>query len=445
MATLVLSSADLPPDSYLVIRPWSRVGSPGQSFYLASGYNAYAENTVLVEFILVLQKVRVIYLRHYLGLDFVEPPLSFADFWAEKNPPDKTFIDMMFPDIQIEFIRERIESKPLHPPDSSQPRLHYTFDLGIDLSQLFQPVGGNAPSSAELCFTKLNLHFSDLEETAVRAFMSELEDEINRVWLENHHPNPDGLPAELSRWMEVEKLNAQAYDQVADIYTDSMLSHAAFQSPFRRWLRRLPPGGRVLEIGCGSGEPILRQLLAQGMDATAIELSSKMYAKASAACPSARLINGSVLDLDETEAYDAVLSINSLAYLDPVDLRFALLRIHRALKPGGLLLLHGWKPSGHIVDGGFAHVLQQKMWSWQPDAGALTTALSEYGWFEVESVRNINPNQAREWFRSVGEIARHRIKELVNSHQSAQGEIRLQPRQCNPSLRAAYLICARKR
>ncbi|MGD9560852.1 MAG: class I SAM-dependent methyltransferase [Pyrinomonadaceae bacterium] len=47
-------------------------------------------------------------------------------------------------------------------------------------------------------------------------------------------------------------------------------------SRVRLWARSLPTQARVLEIGCGSGIPITRVLISEGMDVSAVDASPKM-------------------------------------------------------------------------------------------------------------------------------------------------------------------------
>src|SRR5688572_28883325 len=47
-------------------------------------------------------------------------------------------------------------------------------------------------------------------------------------------------------------------------------------STVREWARSLPAGARILEIGCGSGIPITRALISEGLNVTAVDASPKM-------------------------------------------------------------------------------------------------------------------------------------------------------------------------
>ena len=52
-----------------------------------------------------------------------------------------------------------------------------------------------------------------------------------------------------------------------------------FEKPWlNSFLRLLPPGGSILDLGCGSGEPIARHFIKQGYAVTGVELLSAMIA-----------------------------------------------------------------------------------------------------------------------------------------------------------------------
>ena len=104
-----------------------------------------------------------------------------------------------------------------------------------------------------------------------------------------------------------------------------------------REIRHLPaiPGGRLLDVGCGSGA-FLVQMAALGWRAQGIDPDPAAVASAREAGLS--VTQGTLADLDLDEhagAFDAVTLSHVIEHLhDPAeDLR----RVHRLLRPGGLL------------------------------------------------------------------------------------------------------------
>lgn len=100
------------------------------------------------------------------------------------------------------------------------------------------------------------------------------------------------------------------------------------------FLKLLPPGGAILELGCGAGNHAA-VMLAEGFVLRATDGSPEMAEVA------ARRINHPVEamrfdELDDREAYEGVWASACLLHVPRDELAGILGRIHRALKPGGM-------------------------------------------------------------------------------------------------------------
>jgi SAM-dependent methyltransferase len=107
-----------------------------------------------------------------------------------------------------------------------------------------------------------------------------------------------------------------------------------------RLLDRVPPGARVLDLGCGSGVPIARQLVDRGFSVTGVDFSPAQIARARANVPEAELVCADVLELELPEAsFDAVVAAFVLGHVPRRDQPELLARIARWLRPGGRALV----------------------------------------------------------------------------------------------------------
>lgn len=107
-------------------------------------------------------------------------------------------------------------------------------------------------------------------------------------------------------------------------------AHSYQLDPF---LDRLPPGGRVLELGCGGGQDAA-WIASRGFSVDATDATPAMVAKANQRWD----VGARVMAFDELDAeaeYDGVWAHASLLHCPRAALPGVLARIHRALKPGG--------------------------------------------------------------------------------------------------------------
>lgn len=114
----------------------------------------------------------------------------------------------------------------------------------------------------------------------------------------------------------------------------------------RREASRLPPGSRVLCVADGEGRNSVH-LAGLGHDVTAFDLSPNAVAKARRLAESAGVtVDFHVAGLDDwdwSRSFDAVAAI-FIQFVGP-DARADLFHhIAQAVRPGGLLLLHGYAP-----------------------------------------------------------------------------------------------------
>lgn len=143
-----------------------------------------------------------------------------------------------------------------------------------------------------------------------------------------------------------------------------------------QFMDMLPPGARVLELGCGGGRDA-EAMLARGYDVEPTDGSAAIAAKAEQRLGrSVRVMRFD--DLSSVETYDAVWASASLLHVPIERLDAVLGRIFRSLKPGGLHFASykaGVAPGRDEVGRYFNY----------PDRAGLTAAYSRAGDWEVLS------------------------------------------------------------
>ena len=149
--------------------------------------------------------------------------------------------------------------------------------------------------------------------------------------------------------------------------------------------RKLPANGRVLEIGCGHGEPIAAALAAAGQRVTGIDPSAQMIAEARQAVPEQDFRQLALAELEETDAFDGACCFFSLLCMDPIELRIGLERLHRALKEDAPLLIVSGVPDQFTRTSPLRSVQGRTTWEWPYDHEDMAAALTAGGQWQVET------------------------------------------------------------
>jgi SAM-dependent methyltransferase len=133
---------------------------------------------------------------------------------------------------------------------------------------------------------------------------------------------------------------AAGYDRIVDSYRAWA---SAIDDPSRtKWLERLtnalPPGARVLELGCGSGSPVAAELSAR-FELTGVDASAAQIEQARRSVPNGRFI---VADMSTVELpagrWDAVAALYSIIHVPRERHAELFRRIRGWLRPGGWFL-----------------------------------------------------------------------------------------------------------
>jgi SAM-dependent methyltransferase len=149
------------------------------------------------------------------------------------------------------------------------------------------------------------------------------------------------------------------FDQVALLYDKARPGYpdALFDDVVA--LSGMPPGGQVLEVGCGTGQATV-PFARRGYRILAIELGANLAAVARrnlAAYPEARVYVGSFEEYAiEAESFDLVTSATAFHWIEPA-VRYA--KAARALKPGGAIALFWYHHVWSAASGDFFDEIQE--------------------------------------------------------------------------------------
>jgi cyclopropane fatty-acyl-phospholipid synthase-like methyltransferase len=181
----------------------------------------------------------------------------------------------------------------------------------------------------------------------------------------------------------------RGYDAIADRYDLVIRANRGPETYFRSFLdgilARIPPNGRVLDMGCGAGSityELARRARVVGLDRSAVQL-----ALARDAAPNALLMRADMAEVQFTHgSFDAIVAFWTLIHVRRDRHRSVFAHIHDWLKPGGFLAgTLGTSDSPEDVDDDFFG--SPMYWS-HFDAETTRRMLQDAG-FELEQAETI--------------------------------------------------------
>jgi SAM-dependent methyltransferase len=128
------------------------------------------------------------------------------------------------------------------------------------------------------------------------------------------------------------------YDQNAEAWAALRGSTLKEQEWIDRFLSFVPTGGSILDIGCGSGEPIARYLIEQGYRVTGVDSSPAMIGICQDHLPRAEWRVSDMRTLDLGRRFDGVLAWYSFFHLSMEDQRPMFARFAAHAKEGAPLM-----------------------------------------------------------------------------------------------------------
>jgi SAM-dependent methyltransferase len=179
--------------------------------------------------------------------------------------------------------------------------------------------------------------------------------------------------------MDPKDIVRRGYDALSYRYRGDTEEPEHYASWLATLRERVPAGGAVLDLGCGCGVPLARDLVAGGYEVTGVDLSDVQVERARHLVPAARFLRADATQVRfPPSSFDAVVSLYALIHI-PLDEQPSLLvRIGRWLRPGGWFLAttghHAWTGTEDTWLGG-----EVPMWWSHADTATYRTWIEHAG------------------------------------------------------------------
>jgi SAM-dependent methyltransferase len=149
----------------------------------------------------------------------------------------------------------------------------------------------------------------------------------------------------------------EVYDAVAAEFDRARSGHLVERAYHERVLAALPPCSDILDLGCGSGDPVARFYVEAGHRVTGVDVSTALLALARERFPDCTWIQQDMRALNLKKSFAAILAWDSFFHLPPDGQRamFPLFALHAA--PGAALLFTSGTEEGSSVGSMFGQDL----------------------------------------------------------------------------------------
>jgi ubiquinone/menaquinone biosynthesis C-methylase UbiE len=133
---------------------------------------------------------------------------------------------------------------------------------------------------------------------------------------------------------------------------DRARAGASMERPYLDAVTQLAPTpGKVLDVGCGSGEPIARYFVEHGYHVTGVDAVNEMLNIARTRFPEMTWRQQDMRSLDFAEHFNIVIAWDSFFHLSPGDQRLMFEKFRKHTAPRGVLMFTSGLIEGEAVGG----------------------------------------------------------------------------------------------
>ncbi|KTD73590.1 methyltransferase [Legionella tucsonensis] len=141
----------------------------------------------------------------------------------------------------------------------------------------------------------------------------------------------------------------EAYDELIDWFDAHRNKELHMEQFYLHQIKKyFPHGGNVLDVGCGTGEPIAKFFIGAGYDLTGVDASKKMIERCKQNFPNAQWVLADMRVMKFTIQFEIVIAWHSFFHLPQADQRGVLNLFSSLVKPNGLLLFTSGPEAGEV-------------------------------------------------------------------------------------------------
>jgi SAM-dependent methyltransferase len=150
----------------------------------------------------------------------------------------------------------------------------------------------------------------------------------------------------------------QVYDEIFDWIDNARTKDLVMEKAYLNLIEKhLPIKSKILDVGCGTGEPIAKFLTNAGYVVTGIDASKNMIDLCKQRFPKEKWLIADMRTLDLNEKFDAVIAWHSFFHLSHEDQRSTLKLLGSYVEQNGLLIFTSGPEYGEVWSDNGGHEL----------------------------------------------------------------------------------------
>lgn len=139
------------------------------------------------------------------------------------------------------------------------------------------------------------------------------------------------------------------YDEISDWFDHHRNKDLIMEKFYLNFLQsNISTGSKILDVGCGTGEPIAKFLITQDYEVTGIDASKKMIDLCKLRFPTGKWLLGDMRSLNLQEKFHAVIAWHSFFHLPHDDQRRTLKLLAGLVEQNGLLIFTSGSEFGEV-------------------------------------------------------------------------------------------------
>lgn len=138
----------------------------------------------------------------------------------------------------------------------------------------------------------------------------------------------------------------EVYNKIGDWFTQNRPTGLIEKKYLDNIISAIPSKGTVLDIGCGTGIPMLKYFVDSGFEIVGVDASEKMLSIAKNNFPEGKFILADMRKLKLEKKFDAIIAWHSFFHLPVIDQPAVIELFKNHLNPNGILLFTSGTTNG---------------------------------------------------------------------------------------------------